>query len=179
MGQGLKKAAFAAGCFWGVEKIFSKVDGVVSATVGYTGGHAENPSYREVCAGRTGHAEAVEIIYDPSKVSYEELLITFWEHHDPTTLDRQGPDAGSQYRSVIFYHDPEQAEAARRSKQLLETAHVYKSPIVTEIVPGGAFYKAEEYHQAHLAKNPGGYCSHFLHPESRHIRHVLQGNLSR
>lgn len=171
----LKKATFAAGCFWGVEKIFAKIPGVASTRVGYAGGTTANPSYEQVCEGDTGHAEAVEITYDPSRVGYGELLITFWEWHDPTTLNRQGPDVGTQYRSVIFTHDEEQAAAARRAKQLLEEAKVYASPIVTEIVPAGTFTTAEEYHQKYLQKNPFGYCSHHL--ESRRVREALKGKI--
>ena len=167
-----KKASFGAGCFWGVEKIFSKVKGVVSTEVGYMGGSAANPTYEEVCTGRTGHAEAIEVVYDPSKVSYEELLATFWEWHDPTTLNRQGPDVGTQYRSAIFFYDPEQESAAKRSKEILEKSKVFKNPIVTEIVPAGKLWKAEEYHQQYLQKNPGGYCSH--KPGSPKIREALQ-----
>ena len=173
MDSKLKKATFGAGCFWGVEKILAKVPGVVSIRVGYTGGGTKNPDYRQVCTGRTGHAEAVEVTYDPAKVDYEELLVTFWEWHDPTTPDRQGPDIGSQYRSVIFTHDREQEEAARRSKELLERAKVFSGRIVTEITPAKEFYAAEEYHQKYLEKNPGGYCSHFLRPEAGRIREVL------
>mgnify|MGYP001578020232 FL=1 len=166
-----KKAAFGAGCFWGVEKIFSKVTGVVSTQVGYMGGSAAEPTYEEICTGRPGHAEAIEVLYDPSKVSYEELLATFWEWHDPTTLNRQGPDVGTQYRSVIFFSDSEQEAAAKRSKEVLERSKVFKNPIVTEIIPAGRFWKAEEYHQKYLQKNPGGYCSH--KPGSPKIREVL------
>jgi peptide-methionine (S)-S-oxide reductase len=173
MSSGLKKAAFAAGCFWGVEKIFAHIDGVVETQVGYAGGQTENPDYHGVCTGRTGHAEAVEIVYDPQKVSYEELLITFWEWHDPTTPNQQGPDIGSQYRSVIFYYDEQQKNQATRSKQLLESARLFVRPISTEIVPAGPFYTAEEYHQDYLEKNPGGYCSHFL--RSPKIRQILTG----
>ena len=169
----LAKATFAAGCFWGVEKIFSKIDGVVSTSVGYSGGTTPNPLYELVCTGRTGHAEAVEVVYNPSRVRYEELLITFWEYHDPTTPDRQGPDLGSQYRSVIFTHDEEQKKAAERSKKLLEEAKLFERPIVTEIVPAAEFYRAEEYHQQYLQKNPNGYCSHHL--ESKKIRELLTG----
>lgn len=176
MDSKLKKATFGAGCFWGVEKVFAKVPGVVSTRVGYAGGGTQNPGYREVCTGRTGHAEAVEVTYDPAKVSYEDLLITFWEWHDPTTPDRQGPDIGSQYRSVIFTYDREQEEEARRSKELLEKARVFPGRIVTEIEPAGEFYTAEEYHQKYLEKNPGGYCSHFLRPESGKIREILKRN---
>ena len=170
----LKKATFAAGCFWGVEKIFKKMPGVVQTKVGYTGGTLVNPTYQQVCGGRTGHAEALEVVYDPGKVSYEELLITFWEWHDPTTMNRQGPDVGSQYRSAIFFHDHEQEQVARRSKEILEKGKVFGGPIVTEIVPASPFYPAEEYHQDYLVKNPGGYCSHFLQPVSPRIRELLK-----
>ncbi|MBI3332605.1 MAG: peptide-methionine (S)-S-oxide reductase MsrA [Candidatus Omnitrophica bacterium] len=168
----LKKAAFAAGCFWGVEKIFSQMDGVVSTTVGYMGGTAKDPTYEQVCAGRTGHAETLELLYDPSRISYRDLLITFWQYHDPTTLNRQGPDVGSQYRSIVFFYDKEQAAAAERAKQILDQSKIFQAPIVTEIVPASTFYRAEEYHQKYLEKNPGGYCSHHLH--STKIGEVLR-----
>ncbi len=148
----MAKATFAAGCFWGVEDAFRQVTGVTSTTVGYTGGTAKNPSYKEVCTGRTGHAEAVEVEFDPAQVSYLELLAVFWKSHDPTTMNRQGPDVGTQYRSAIFYHDAEQEEEARASKAVLEKDHVFKRPIVTEIVPAGEFYRAEEYHQQYFEK---------------------------
>lgn len=160
--ESVKKASFAAGCFWGVEKIFAQLPGVVSTQVGYAGGFSENPTYEEVCMGDTGHAETVEITYDPSKVSYEDLLVTFWKYHDPTTKDQQGPDIGSQYRSVIFYYDQPQKETAQKFEKLLDEAHIFKNPVVTEIVPAGKFYRAEDYHQQYLKKNPHGYCSHHL-----------------
>jgi peptide-methionine (S)-S-oxide reductase len=160
-----KKAAFGAGCFWGVEKIFRKVPGVVDTRVGYAGGTKKNPTYKEVCTGATGHAEAVEVTYDPSKVSYEKLLAVFFEWHDPTTEDRQGPDVGSQYRSVIFAYDDEQGIAARKAIDKLEKEEVYDEPIVTEVVPAGEFWAAEEYHQRYLEKNPLGYCSHRKHTD--------------
>ncbi|MBI4430310.1 MAG: peptide-methionine (S)-S-oxide reductase MsrA [Candidatus Omnitrophica bacterium] len=165
------KAVFAAGCFWGVEKIFAKLPGVVSTQVGYTGGHTKNPTYEQVCSGRTGHAEAVEVAYDPSKISYGRLLVTFWQYHDPTMKNRQGPDIGSQYRSAIFYFDNEQRIQAEKSKGLLEASGIYRNSIVTEIVPAVTFYSAEEYHQKYLEKNPFGYCSHNL--QSREIERVL------
>jgi len=148
----MAKATFAAGCFWGVEDAFRQVKGVLSTTVGYTGGTTKNPSYKEVCTGRTGHAEAVEVDYDPAQVSYLELLRTFWTAHDPTTLNRQGPDVGTQYRSAIFYHDAEQEAAARDSKAVLEKEGVFKRPIVTQIQPAGDFYRAEDYHQQYFEK---------------------------
>jgi peptide-methionine (S)-S-oxide reductase len=145
-------ATFAAGCFWGVEDAFRQVDGVTKTTVGYTGGTAKNPSYKEVCTGRTGHAEAVEVEFDPAKVSYLQLLAVFWKSHDPTTANRQGPDVGTQYRSAIYYHDAEQEEEARASKAELEKERVFKRAIVTEIQPAGEFYRAEDYHQQYFEK---------------------------
>jgi peptide-methionine (S)-S-oxide reductase len=154
----MAKATFAAGCFWGVEAAFQQVTGVKSTIVGYTGGTFENPSYEDVCTGRTGHAEAVEIEYDPAVVLYEKLLSVFWKIHDPTTLNRQGPDVGTQYRSAIFYHNSEQKEEAIASKERLEQSGVYKRPIVTEIVPASKFYRAEEYHQRYLEKRGKTSC---------------------
>lgn len=148
----MEKATFAAGCFWGVEAAFRQVEGVTATQVGYTGGQVINPTYRDVCTGRTGHAEAVEVEYDPSRVSYEELLNLFWENHDPTTLNRQGPDIGSQYRSAIFFHTPEQETEARASRERLERSGRHRRPIVTEITPASEFYKAEEYHQQYFEK---------------------------
>lgn len=148
----LEKATFGAGCFWGVESAFRKVPGVVSATVGYTGGSHENPTYEDVCTGRTGHAEAVQLEYDPSTVTYEELLDVFWNIHDPTTPNRQGPDIGSQYRSAIFSHDAEQEAAAMASKEKLDGSGRLPKPIVTEIAPASTFYRAEDYHQGYFEK---------------------------
>lgn len=148
----LKKATFGAGCFWGVEALFRKVPGVIDAISGYTGGTLVNPTYEQVCNSETGHAEAVEVTYDPEKVSYERLLGVFWMNHNPTTLNQQGPDHGSQYRSVIFYHDEDQKRLAEASKQALEQSGKWQRPIVTEIVPAETFYKAEEYHQRYFEK---------------------------
>ncbi|MDD5129367.1 MAG: bifunctional methionine sulfoxide reductase B/A protein [Candidatus Omnitrophica bacterium] len=148
----LEKATFAAGCFWGVEAAFAQVKGVVKTRVGFTGGKLNSPSYKDVCTDKTGHAEAVELEYDPSVISYEKLLDIFWNIHDPTTLNRQGPDVGSQYRSVIFYHAPGQEKAAQLSKRQLEKSGKFKRPITTEIVPAGEFYKAEDYHQRYYEK---------------------------
>ena len=148
----MEKATFAAGCFWGIEAAFRKVKGVVSTAVGYTGGHTKNPTYKEVCTDRTGHAEAVLVEYDPSQISYEDLLKLFWEIHDPTQLNRQGPDIGAQYRSAIFYHTPEQQAAAIASKEKLEKSGRYKRPIVTEITPASEFWRAEEHHQQYFQK---------------------------
>jgi len=148
----MEKGTFAAGCFWGVEEAFRQVKGVVSTAVGYTGGSFKDPTYKDVCSGKTGHAEAVEIEYDPSRVSYEELLSVFWENHDPTTLNRQGPDIGTQYRSAIFFHTPEQKAAAIASKENLQKSGRYKNPISTEIAPASQFYRAEDYHQQYVEK---------------------------
>jgi peptide-methionine (S)-S-oxide reductase len=154
----MAKATFAAGCFWGVEATFRQLPGVLSTRVGYTGGEAPNPTYKDVCTDRTGHAEAVEVDYDPSKLSYDKLLEVFWENHDPTQLNRQGPDWGTQYRSAIFFHSPEQAAAARNSLQQLERSHRFSKPIVTQIVPAVTFYEAEDYHQQYLEKKGLSSC---------------------
>lgn len=156
----MEKAVFAAGCFWGVESIFQQIDGVIETTVGYTGGKTEDPTYKEVCGTETGHAEAIEIIYDPSKVSYETLLDIFWRAHDPTTLNRQGPDMGTQYRSAIFYYTPEQKAAAEKVKAAAQKK--WDKPIVTEITAGGVFYSAEEYHQDYFSKKGITKSCHFL-----------------
>jgi peptide-methionine (S)-S-oxide reductase len=152
-------ATFAAGCFWGVEATFRQMPGVVSTAVGYTGGKTAQPSYEDVCTGRTGHAEAVEVVYDPARVSYEDLLTVFWNNHNPTTLNRQGPDIGTQYRSAIFYHTPEQESAAQASKEALEQSGKFRKQIVTEIVPAAPFYRAEEYHQQYFEKRGISHCS--------------------
>jgi len=149
----LKKAAFAAGCFWGVESCFRKIDGVIDAQVGYMGGHVDEPTYKLVCTDRTGHAETIEIVFDPDVVSYEKLLDVFWEMHDPTQKNRQGVDVGTQYRSSIFYYDDVQKEEAIRSKERLEASEKYSRPIVTEIVPASRFWRAEEYHQRYNEKH--------------------------
>lgn len=165
-------AVIAGGCFWGMEKYLAQIEGVLKTRVGYTGGTFVNPTYELVCTGMTGHAEAVEIVFDPAKVSYEELLVTFFTLHDPTTLNRQGPDVGSQYRSAIFYHSNEQEDAAKRAVAALDKAGVFKHRIVTQIAPAGEFYAAEDYHQKYLKKNPGGYCS--ITPGSAKIAQVLR-----
>jgi peptide-methionine (S)-S-oxide reductase len=148
----MAKATFAAGCFWGVEDAFRQVKGVTSTTVGYTGGSTKSPTYKEVCTDRTGHAEAVEVEFDPNQISYRELLALFFQSHDPTTLNRQGPDFGSQYRSAIFFHDAQQEKEAREAKAALEKAGTYKRPIVTQIVPAPEFFRAEDYHQQYFEK---------------------------
>ncbi|MDX1595952.1 MAG: peptide-methionine (S)-S-oxide reductase MsrA [Nitrosopumilaceae archaeon] len=147
------KATFAAGCFWHVEDLFRKTKGVKSTKVGYTGGTLPNPTYEEVCTDRTGHAEAVQIEYDPQEISYNDLLKIFWENHDPTTLNRQGPDVGTQYRSAVFYHDESQKQDAEKSKHELEKSGRYQKPIVTEVKPVPEFYSAEEYHQKYFQKH--------------------------
>ncbi|MFA5146642.1 MAG: peptide-methionine (S)-S-oxide reductase MsrA [Candidatus Omnitrophota bacterium] len=149
---GEEKATFAAGCFWGVEEAFRTLKGVVSTRAGYTGGRTKDPTYKEVCTDTTGHAESVEVTYDPSMISYDELLRVFWDIHDPTTPNRQGPDTGSQYRSAIFYHDEDQKKAALASKEWLERTGKFSRKIVTEIVPASEFYEAEEYHQQYDMK---------------------------
>jgi peptide-methionine (S)-S-oxide reductase len=154
----MEKATFAAGCFWGVEANFRKVKGVIATAVGYTGGNFENPTYKDVCTGRTGHAEAVDILFDPAVVNYEQLLEVFWNIHDPTTTNRQGPDIGTQYRSAIFYHNEEQRSTAIASKKRAQSSGKFKKPIVTEIVPASTFYRAEEYHQQYFEKGGMGGC---------------------
>ena len=160
--QAKQKATFAAGCFWGVEEMFRKVDGVVETGVGYTGGKVLKPGYATVSSGQSGHAESVEVIFDEKKVSYEKLLELFFKMHDPTTLNRQGNDEGTQYRSAIFYHSPEQKKAAEAMKARVEKSKAWKAPIVTEIAPAGVFYEAEEEHQKYLLRNPKGYDNHFV-----------------
>lgn len=153
-----EKATFGAGCFWGVEDAFLQIEGVKKTTVGYLGGNMNNPSYKDVCTGRTGHAEVVQIVFDPDVVSYESLLAFFWKIHNPTLLNRQGPDVGTQYRSAIFYHDEKQKQLAENSKNELEASQKFKHPIVTEISEASKFYKAEEYHQEYLKKNGFSSC---------------------
>ena len=158
--EGYEVAVFGMGCFWGVERMFWKLDGVHATAAGYAAGHTPNPTYQEVCSGRTGHNEVVRVVYDPSRVSYEELLKTFWEGHDPTQGMRQGNDRGTQYRSGIYYTSEDQQVAAEASKVAYERAlkDAGRGAITTEILPAPEFYYAEDYHQQYLAKNPGGYC---------------------
>ncbi|MFA6173564.1 MAG: peptide-methionine (S)-S-oxide reductase MsrA [Kiritimatiellales bacterium] len=156
-----EKATFAAGCFWGVESALRQVAGVVDTQVGYTGGKTADPTYQEVCTDTTGHAEAIEVTFDPAKVSYEKLLELFWRMHDPTLVNRQGPDVGTQYRSAIFYHSPEQKAAAETSRAALEKSGKYKKPVATQILPAEPFYRAEEYHQRYFEKNGGPSCHLF------------------
>ena len=154
----MSKAIFAAGCFWGVEATFRQLPGVISTRVGYTGGQTSNPTYKEVCTDRTGHAEVVEVTYDPAKLAYDKLLEVFWENHDPTQVNRQGPDYGTQYRTAIFFTTPEQETAARASKDALEKSHRFNKPIATQIVPAVTFYEAEDYHQQYLEKKGLASC---------------------
>lgn len=154
----MEKATFGAGCFWGVEATFRQVPGVTSTRVGYTGGKLPNPTYEDVCSDRTGHAEAIEIEFDSAKVSYQQLLDVFWENHDPTTPNRQGPDWGTQYRSAIFFHSPEQEAAAKAAKDALDRSGKFRNKIVTQIVPATTFYPAEDYHQQYLEKRGMASC---------------------
>ena len=151
-------ATFGAGCFWGIEAAFRRVPGVLDATVGYSGGRTENPSYQDVCTDTTGHAEVVQVTFDPEKLSYDQLLNVFWTIHDPTQVNRQGPDYGKQYRTAIFFHSPEQEAAAKKSKQSLEASGKLRRPVATEITPAGTFWRAEEYHQRYLEKRGATSC---------------------
>ncbi len=154
----IQTATFGAGCFWGVEETFRQLTGVTATAVGYEGGSKQNPTYQDVCTDATGHAEVVQVQFDPSKISYEQLLQIFWDNHNPTTLNRQGPDVGTQYRSVVFFHTPEQQMAAEKSKTDLEQSGKWKQPVVTQIVPAQTFFAAEEYHQQYLAKRGLSNC---------------------
>jgi peptide-methionine (S)-S-oxide reductase len=151
-------ATFGAGCFWGIEAAFRRVPGVLDAAVGYSGGHTQNPSYQDVCTDTTGHAEVVQVTFDPEKVSYDQLLDVFWTIHDPTQVNRQGPDYGKQYRTAIFFHSPEQEAKAKKSKQGLEASGKLRRPVATEITPAGPFWRAEEYHQRYLEKRGAASC---------------------
>jgi len=151
-------ATFGAGCFWGIEAAFRRVPGVLDAVVGYSGGRTQNPSYQDVCTDTTGHAEVVQVTFDPEKVSYDQLLDVFWTIHDPTQVNRQGPDYGKQYRTAIFFHSPEQEAAAKKSKQALEAKGKLRRPVATEITPAGPFWRAEEYHQRYLEKCGAASC---------------------
>jgi peptide-methionine (S)-S-oxide reductase len=151
-------ATFGAGCFWGIEAAFRRVPGVLDAAVGYSGGQTQNPNYQEVCTDTTGHAEVVQVTFDPEKLSYDQLLNVFWTIHDPTQVNRQGPDYGKQYRTAIFFHSPEQEAAAKKSKQALESSGKLRRPVATEITPAGPFWRAEEYHQRYLEKRGAASC---------------------
>lgn len=180
IGSGLKTdtATFGTGCFWCTEAVFQQLDGVLKATSGYSGGHVENPTYKQVCTGETGHAECLEIVYDPAKISYDELLEVFWQVHDPTTLNRQGNDVGTQYRSVIFYHNNEQKEKAEKYKAELDKSGAWNNPIVTEIVPAATFYKAEDYHQNYFNDNGSQpYCYFVIRPKVEKFQKVFKNKL--
>lgn len=176
--ENLEKATFGTGCFWCTEALYESLDGVIDAVSGYEGGQKPNPTYNEVCTGTTGHAECVEVLYDPQKITYQELLEAFFRSHDPTTLNRQGADVGTQYRSVIFYHNDEQKRLAETAKTELDKAEAYSSPIVTEISPAETFYTAEAYHQSYFAKNPNqGYCAFVIAPKLDKFKKVFKEKL--
>ena len=177
---GLRLATFGAGCFWCVEAVFQRLDGVEKVVSGYSGGHVSNPTYEQVCAGTTGHAEVCQISYNPQKISYDKLLEVFWKTHDPTTRNRQGEDVGTQYRSVIFYHDDEQKKLAEGYKAKLDAEHIWDRPIVTEIVPFPKFWPAESYHQNYYNNNPGKvYCSLVITPKVEKFKEIFQERLKR
>lgn len=175
----VETATFANGCFWCTEAIFEQLDGVISATSGYTGGQTVNPTYKQVCTGQTGHAECLQIIYDPNKISFEQLLEVFWETHDPTTLNRQGADVGTQYRSGIFYHNEEQKQKAEEYKLKLDKSGAFDKPIVTEITPFTVFYPAEDYHQQYFEnnENTNPYCRIVIRPKMDKFKKVFAGKL--
>jgi peptide-methionine (S)-S-oxide reductase len=172
-------ATFANGCFWCTEAVFEELEGVISATSGYTGGKTENPTYKQICTGQTGHAEALQIVYDPKKISFDELLEVFWETHDPTTLNQQGADVGTQYRSGIFYHNEEQKQKAEKYKAELDKSGAFNKPIVTEITPFSKFYAAEDYHQQYFEnnENTNPYCKIVIRPKLDKFRKVFKNKL--
>ena len=176
----LDTATFAAGCFWCVEAIFQSINGVEAVVAGYTGGTMTNPSYKEVCSGTTNHAEACQIMFDNSKISYKDLLEAFWSSHDPTTPNQQGADKGTQYRSIIFYHNQEQKELAEKCKKELDASGAFQKPIVTEIIPFTKFYKAEDYHQDYFSQNPNQpYCSYVIQPKLEKFKKVFKDKLKK
>lgn len=174
-------ATFGTGCFWCTEAVFEQMDGVLNVTSGYMGGTVENPTYKQVCTGETGHAECVQVVYEPSKISYDELLKVFFEVHDPTSLNRQGADVGTQYRSAIFYHSPEQKEKADYYKAELNKNGAYDKPVVTEVTPASAFYVAEDYHQEYYQnnKNTNPYCSIVIRPKLEKFQKVFAGKIKK
>jgi peptide-methionine (S)-S-oxide reductase len=175
--KGIDTATFGAGCFWCVEAVFQRLEGVQSIKSGYSGGFVKNPSYKEVCSGSTGHAEVCQITFDPSKISYDELLEVFWKTHDPTTMNRQGNDVGTQYRSVIFYHNEEQRAKAEKYKKEINDAHAYPDPVITEIKPYTNYYAAEDYHQNYYNQNGSqGYCQYVIQPKVEKFEKKLQGH---
>ena len=174
----IQNATFGSGCFWCTEAVFELVEGVTSVTSGYTGGNIKNPTYEEVCAEKSGHAEAIQLTFDSEVISYDELLEIFWKTHDPTTLNRQGNDAGTQYRSVIFYHSEEQKQLAEKYKDALDKSGAWEHPIVTEILPATEFYKAENYHQDYYSNNPNqGYCTIIIAPKVEKFKEVFKDKL--
>lgn len=175
MNDRVDTATFGTGCFWCTEAIFEQLNGVLKVTSGYSGGSVQNPTYKQVCSGQTGHAECVQVQYEPDKISYDELLEVFWQVHDPTTLNRQGADEGTQYRSVIFYHNDEQKEKAEHYKAELDKSGAFNKPIVTEITPATTFYKAEDYHQEYYQNNKNGnpYCSIVIRPKLEKFKKVF------
>ncbi len=174
----IQTATFGAGCFWCVEAVFQQLDGVKTVASGYTGGKTENPTYKQICTGNTGHAEVIQITYDPQVVTFPELLEVFWQTHDPTTLNRQGADVGTQYRSAIFYHTPGQKELAEKYKRDLDASGAFNNPIVTEITPIGKFYKAEDYHQNYYNLNSSQpYCSFVITPKLEKLKKVFGDKL--
>lgn len=174
-------ATFANGCFWCTEAIFQELDGVISAVSGYSGGQTENPTYKDICTGQTGHAEALQIVYDPSRISFDDLLEVFWQTHDPTTLNRQGADVGTQYRSAIFYHNEEQKQKAEEYKKELDKSGAFDRPIVTEITPFSKFYRAENYHQEYFEnnENTNPYCRIVIRPKLEKFRKVFHEKLKK
>lgn len=178
--NGLQVATFGNGCFWCTEAIFQNIDGVTKVESGYSGGKVKNPTYKEVCSGLTGHAEVIQLTYDPNKVSFDELLEVFWQTHDPTTLNRQGADEGTQYRSAVFYHNAEQKQLAESYKKKLDAAGAFDNPIVTEITPFSAFYKAEDYHQNYYNLNGNApYCSFIIRPKVEKFKKVFKEKLKK
>lgn len=176
----LETATFGAGCFWCVEAIFQNLEGVKTVASGYSGGSIKNPSYKEVCTGRTGHAEVIQITYDPAKISYDELLEVFWKTHDPTTLNKQGADEGTQYRSAVFYHNEKQKELAESYKKKLDEAGAFDKPIVTEISPFTVFYKAEDYHQNYYNQNSDQpYCTFVIRPKLDKFEKVFKDKMKK
>lgn len=177
---GMKTATFGAGCFWCVEAVYERLEGVGEVISGYTGGKTKNPTYEEICTGETGHAEVCQIEYDPKVISFESLLSVFWQTHDPTTLNRQGNDVGTQYRSAIFFHDETQEKLAREYKEKLEKSGAWKNPIVTEITRLGVFYPAEKYHQGYYDRNPNqGYCTFVIAPKIEKLKKVFGDKLKK
>jgi peptide-methionine (S)-S-oxide reductase len=173
-------ATFGAGCFWCVEAVFQRLNGVISIESGYSGGHIKNPAYREVCMGTTGHAEVCRIVYDKTKVSFDELLEVFWKTHDPTTLNRQGNDVGTQYRSAVFYHNEEQKQLAEKYKKAINESGAYPSPIVTEISPLINYYKAEDYHQNYYNQNgQEGYCRYVIQPKVEKFEKIFKDKVKK